>query len=506
MKSTIPSRDLLNRIQRWVTIAQASDVADSSSPEDWLRRAATLKDRIRGLNEGDPYAMAELVVEAACHPPDIYHALAELLDRDRDSGCPGRATELNRTYEVAAAVAWDDEVGEKHQILARLAFLSWDHWRRRGAYRDAKEWQTRCVSHVLQQEHTRDYLNLGTQVRTAAVDRRFLSDEPVLLTVYASVTGERTNREPAVVRREAEALYRWLIEDGVASGLREELMHFLASGTAISAAVAESQLGRDRSRQELLALATNHAQLCSGSGPFRASIEQVQLINLYQDRAYAEVKLRIPALINELCTLGMHDKAVRASLLHGRTLKECGEHEEGLRVLQRVHADCLKNGDFLTAALALCDRAEMLNSRGALAQTMAAWNEAIDLADRSGCRWVVANVQGTLGEILRDNGQIPASIEAYSASVRSYEALEMRFLAAYTRIVLAEVLLMVNLPSRAVVEILTALPIIEKQDLTQEAAAAIGILREAVRRQQPGADAVRQLRAELRNMQAEGRL
>jgi tetratricopeptide (TPR) repeat protein len=243
-----------------------------------------------------------------------------------------------------------------------------------------------------------------------------------------------------------------------------------------------------------------------GAAPLMAAIEHARLITLYQNRAYAQVRADSQALIRRFESLGMIDKALRARLLRGRALKELGEWEEAIGWLEEVHAEAMRSGDLLVGALALCDRSEMLSGQGHFNDAIAACRDAIELASQSDCGWVVANVQGTLGELLRDRGDLHSSIDAYTASVRSYEELEMWPLAAYTRVVLAESMLLAGLPAKALSMVVAALPVIERENLTHEAVAAIGILREAIRRQQADPHALGQLREQLQRMRGEGGL
>jgi hypothetical protein len=82
----------------------------------------------------------------------------------------------------------------------------------------------------------------------------------------------------------------------------------------------------------------------------------------------------------------------------------------------------------------------------------------------------------------------------------------MSGMAAYTRVLIAEVLLLTRRPGEAASEILAALPGIESHCLNQEATAAAAILREAIHRQQADPAALRQLREQLQAMQRDGKL
>ncbi len=490
--------DLLARIRGWVNRTEGSDLPDGPRIPESLRLAAELKDRLRASG------LAQIGDERAT--PDVLLALCEVLNRDRDPDCPGREADLLQAYEFVQSLSWNDEFNERSHVLSSLAFLAWDFWRRRENYAETEAWQARCVRHLLGQEHVRAFLSLSPLRWSPALKKRFLSDEPVLLAVCARLNGERRNLEPAIVADEAEIVYAWLEEDGLAFGLREELIHYLAAGIALAVAFAENQIGRDNSRGKWIANAIAHSEMAIGAGPLLAVADHARLITMYADRGYAAVCSESPRLIQRFETLGMKDKALRARLLRGRAMKELGLRHEALSWTEQVHWEALQSDDLLVGALALCDRAEILSELGNFADAMAACRGATELARRCECGWVVANVQGTLGELLRDHGDLTSSIDAYAASVESYDALGMAPSAAYTRVVLAETLLLAGMPTKAISTVVAALPVIEREKLAKEGVAAVAILREALRRQSLDPEALRQLRIQLQQMKEEGRL
>lgn len=493
--------DLLAGIRFWVASSAEVDLPAGPPVDQTLRLASELRNRLRASTSDATDGYDDLGAS-----PDVLHGLCELLDRDRDSNHPGRGDDLSKSYHLVRRALFDDEFDEGEQILARLAFLSWDFWRRQENHAQTESWQARCVEHVTAQDHVRNFLALPLGRKSAHINKRFLSDETVLLAVCASLSGERRNLEPMAVAREAALVYQWLLKDGVANGLREEIVNYLAAMSALAVAFSTNHVGGDEGRGSWIERARAHAERSLGSAPLLAMVEHARLITSYLGRAYEQVKLQCPELILRLEALGMAAKALRARLLQGRTLKELREWDAALSCLEGVHHEALLNGDLLTGALALCDRSEILSVQGRSSEAMTACRDAIELARKSDCRWVVANVQGTLGELLRDHGDLKSSIDAYMASVRSYEAVEMWPLAAYTRVVVAETMLLAGMAGMALSTIVVALPIIERESLTQEALVATEILREAIRRQGLAPDVLRKLREQLQRMKEEGRL
>lgn len=497
----LPTDDLLPRIRDWVEVTGAVELPPVPTNDEFLRQATILIHRLRCTRVETLAGELETDAEA----PDLLLAICELLDRPGNSRSNERDGDLALAYELVSRMSWVDAFGERDQILARLSFLAWDHWRKMGNYEVSQRWENCCVRHVRDQEHARQFLALEACQRSASLNRRFLGDEAVLLTLCVSLEGRR-DAEPSAVAVEATLLYRWLLDDGTKSGIRAELTQFLAARVALSVAFAEYQLGRERNRNYWSGRAQAHAEKSLGAAPLKAMIEHARLVGAFGGRAFASVRARCPALIQRLDALQMHEKSLRVKLLRGRAMKELGESAEALVWMEKVEAEAVRDGDLVVAALALCDRAEILSSDGCFELAMTACRKAIEFAKRCDSGWVVANIQGTLGELLRNQGELSASVDAYSACVNSYDDLEMQTFAAYVRVILAETLLLAGLPGKAWATVLIALPVIERENLTQEAVAALGILREALRRQQPDPNVLRQLREQLQRMREEGRL
>jgi hypothetical protein len=213
-----------------------------------------------------------------------------------------------------------------------------------------------------------------------------------------------------------------------------------------------------------------------------------------------EIVRQAPSVIANLSRLGMHQDALRARLIIARALKFLGRDDEASAVIEIVHTESVQLRDTLVEALSLCDRAELLNRSGDSAASLGVIPEALEAASRSGCEWAVADVEATCGEILRDAGHLGRAIEAYDAAVRMNESIGMESKTAYLRVLLAETMLMAGQPGQAASQILAALPVIDRNQLTREAIAAVGILRESILRQTINPGAIRALREQLQRM------
>ena len=202
----------------------------------------------------------------------------------------------------------------------------------------------------------------------------------------------------------------------------------------------------------------------------------------------------------------MKDKVVKALFLQASNLKELGRSSEALLSLQHVRNVATAAGDDATLALSLTAMSELYGAAGQFEDAMTVARAAASSASISGCPWIAAYLQGTIGELLRDRSDYTSAAFAYRAAATKYTELGMDSFAAYTRVLLAETLLLAGYEEDAVSELLEAAPVIKRENLTREAIVALGLLREAIRHQHASPEALRELREQLTRMKEEGRL
>jgi len=202
----------------------------------------------------------------------------------------------------------------------------------------------------------------------------------------------------------------------------------------------------------------------------------------------------------------MSQGATRSRYLKALLLKESGHSEEAFEIFERVQSEARTGADSALVSFALSNCAQIRGSQRRFAEALTMARKAFAVAETSGLIGTIAMAQGTLGEVLRDLGDLESSIRAYAACVSSYEATGMDSFAAYTRVLLAETLLLMGRPREAASEIVAALPTIEVHWLGLEASAAIALLRQAIHQQQSDPDSLRLLREQLQQMHREGKL
>jgi hypothetical protein len=171
---------------------------------------------------------------------DVLHALCRSLDEAN-----GNADTVGSAYDLVSRSEFlEDEFGERHQLLAHLAFLAWDRSRLEGDHPSMSLWQDRCRENVTAQETIRNFLALPVSNRSPELCGRFLADPAVMLAVCGNLSKGRNGR-PSATAEESAFAYRWLT---TCAGKIEDWSAHLAAEAAISAGASSRHLGRSSRR------------------------------------------------------------------------------------------------------------------------------------------------------------------------------------------------------------------------------------------------------------------
>jgi len=211
-------------------------------------------------------------------------------------------------------------------------------------------------------------------------------------------------------------------------------------------------------------------------------VEYNRLGRLHIMRRYSEVDEQIRPLIERFRALLMPVHELKAKFVHANTLKELGsDPAQALVAMTDVYREGVRAGNLMLTSSTACGIAQMYGQKElpALADCWAAIG--VRLAKRAGSPWVVAYALTTLGELLRDRGEYDAAIKQYRAGAHEYSRARMDPFVAYTRVIVAETLLISGREDEAIAELLLALPIIEAENLVAEAEVSVWLLRQAIR-------------------------
>jgi tetratricopeptide (TPR) repeat protein len=494
--------DVASAIRDWL-----DHTCDAGSPDRFSitrirRRSANLITSLRIPGFG----AASVVFTVDDEMVDVLHATIEALSGYRRRPSRKLLADIENFYKLLSTLEWPDEFGEREEMLATSAFLAWNQCRLIGDYRHGLSWQSRCVDHVLSQEHLRHFLALPFSERSPGLIERFLSDEAMLLASCASLERER-NLAPVEALREGQQLYACVKHRLSAGCPPTELLNFFAANVALSLVVTGYHLQDAEAMNRWESVSKRHLDQCLGAEPIRANLEQVRLSRVYDEyKISSETASACDALVRRLDNLGMRQLAARTRFLHGLVLKELGSFEASLESLVDARARASQSDDLLTVSLSMATFAQIQGLQGHFVAALERAKESVHAAIESRCSWVLAHAQGSVAELLRDHGNLAESIEAYQASISTLDGIGMAARAAYTRVLLAEAMLMAERAVESASEILRALPVIERHKLSREAVAAVAILRQAIHRQQADPEALGQLRQQLDLMRREHKL
>lgn len=433
--------------------------------------------------------------------PEIVYALCSLLAE----GSNADARSVDAVYSLVETLPRAAEVDERADLLMELAFLRWRLSRNNGRYAEARTWRKRCARNALGQDHIRAFVASSFDERSVELNNRFLGDSAIAVAYWEWLDSER-NSNSSRVAREASRLAEWLEYFGEDAGLDQELVHFLAASTLCTALAAKNLVGNWDTWDEQAERARKHANLSTGTAELAALLDHAEAVRLCQRYESARAEAMARELIPRFELLEYFDQVARVRFLLARTVKDQGRIQEALKLFEEVSNVANQGGDLALQCLALCMRAQALGALGQFEEADRLVVEAIPAAQRSGWGWLEGEIRGTEGELLRDRGDLISSIEAYTDVAKCYEKLGLVGLAAYARVILAETLLLANRPVEATSHIAMVLEAIESRNISSEAAAALGILREALCRQKGDLRALSRLRFELQKMKEAGRL
>ena len=223
-------------------------------------------------------------------------------------------------YHVVAEVEWPSQViDEKSAILASLAYAVWRFSWRKGDFADMRLYEARCESHVLEQEHARDFLALPPEGRSEVVNARFLSDSAVLLAAILTVR-RLSNVDPSGALRLGREIFDWISEMPTTSS---DEGAWLACQAALAIGGSLRFLGEMSEAEGWLDHAEAAARRTS-CAELSLQVEYQRLTNMYVRRQLSAVRDRSTKLIEGLARLGLKSDLGKAMFLHACTLKEGG--------------------------------------------------------------------------------------------------------------------------------------------------------------------------------------
>jgi len=212
-----------------------------------------------------------------------------------------------------------------------------------------------------------------------------------------------------------------------------------------------------------------------------------------EERQLETVLEMAPPLIETLKGLGMPEEALKCRFLEGLALMESSQLEESVVVFQEICREAEQLGSEKLLASSYGNLTHIYGMLGDSAKALDSSRRAIPLLRRLDDRVALAKVQWGIATLLRELGQISASVDTYRSAQQEFGRIGMRADVAALSLVVADLLLESGKDQEAMREVLAALPIIDELKMVPEGVAALSLLRESLRHQKINRQALRDL-------------
>jgi len=359
----------------------------------------------------------------------------------------------------------------------------------------ARRRQAALIDPEVASTRAREYLSASTEARSEGGLVRQLR-EPDFLSAVCRLLREELNTAPRTVAKESAAIYDLLLAGEVKCGVFDEHEFFLGETALLSAGSLRLLGDRDAAECWLDRAEAGYRHTINPAPPL-AQVAYLRLAIRYDKRQYREVLELLPSALKSFDVLGLPVEAGKARFLRAMTFKELSRHGEALAELESLKNFLAQGTDLGLHGQVLIETSAYAYGQGRKSEAACDLRRALVLLEQAGRTIGVAHVHVTLGELLRNEGNLSEAVESYRRGSASYLSLGSLAIASYVRVLTAETLLAADRPREAEWEILQALPTIEEQKMVPEGFAAVALLRESVKRRKTDPNALRELREHL---------
>jgi hypothetical protein len=396
----------------------------------------------------------------------------------------------------------EEEFGELSELLCRFAFLAWRHSRRLDGALASQIWAERFDQALLQEstnlDYFRSFLRASASERSTEATSKLLSDSECLFAICALFREER-NSFPERVADDAVAFFRIVESDPQIATIGDERSFFLTQ-LAMTAAVSFRWTGEMGRSGAWLDIAERHGSRTIVPELARAELELNRLIELQEQGRWAQIVNSLPELQRRMRAVGMLTCLAKSEILLSDSLKLLGLVEESVPPLRRCLESPALVGRPVLRAVALLFLADSYTILCRSAEAEQCLRTAASILQCHEGPTAVAHLTLVIGERFRKSSSLENALGAYNAARVMYEELGLATLAAYARLLVAEVFLALDRDADARAEIVSALPAIEGAGLVAKGAAALALLRESVRRERVDAKSVLDVASQLKGL------
>ena len=222
-------------------------------------------------------------------------------------------------------------------------------------------------------------------------------------------------------------------------------------------------------------------------------VNYLRLALRLEERQWDLVLELAPSVGKCLSKLGMREDALKCRFLEVTARGESGDLSGAVDVAEQVCLKAQELGDQRLVALAYSNLGHFAALMGDASRVQAALEKAIPVLRRLNERIALIKAEWTMGNLYRKQAQHQPAIEAFNACRQEFQSLGMSADVAAMHLAIADLLLETGQDDEAILEVLSALSIIEEVGMTPERVAALSLLRESLRQQKINRQALRDL-------------
>jgi tetratricopeptide (TPR) repeat protein len=487
------SQNFVSLIPSWVAATQNVDIPAQPDEEELDRCVVELRGR---LKDG---TWEDFNLEADDQGLAVLSRLCFELSKPFSVG-DSTLCESVVAYELVSRLTWPTDLfGERNEILTRLALVAWRDSRQFGTTETMLVWERKYRAAFSQPSAERDCLEqfLATEASERPNELLDVIFSDVRATFgICELLQDYRDACPAKAATEASFFYDWIAEHGRFT-LESERSYFLGT-MALLAGSSHRFLGQRESAAKWFDRAHSFFSKLRNAEPELARLAYGRLTLCYELRQYDLVLRDTPLLLARFQKLALEEEEIKCLFLEGMALKESGSAQVALAKFLTLEQRLFGSDPCRLLGGVLSKVGELYSARGRHHEAMQKYQRALPLLRKSGRPSMLADFKGTVGETCRDMGKLATAVDLYREAISDYCELSMGALATYLRIVLAETLLLAGRPREAEIEILAAIPTIEKERMVEEGFAALNLLRESVHQSQTDVASLRALRERMK--------
>jgi tetratricopeptide (TPR) repeat protein len=317
-------------------------------------------------------------------------------------------------------------------------------------------------------------------------------EHPETLLAICDMLRGKLESTPATVREDASFLYRFIEKPKRPIGLFDEREYFLGEFALLAGTACRQLSAREEAHLWFDRAEAGFRHTINAEGDL-SRLGYQRLAERLEERQLDVVLELAPPLIESLRRLGLRDEALKCSFLEAIALMESDEVQKSIECYEsiRVEAQALQNHRLLASAYANLTHAYSMV--GCAKEALDSSSKAIPILKRLDDRVGLAKAQWGVATLMRETGQLDASIAAFRDAQEQFGVLGMRADIAALNLVVADMLLDLGQDAEALREIAAALPVIDELKMAPEGMAALSLLRESARRQEVNRAALREL-------------